>query len=411
MPNAFAQRSPGDDTFSRAALEADWRLAEVAEGLQFLLHVTPTDTDAAWRRFAAAGYLGEPDLTYRPLACDLDELEACVEKAPVDDVPNPTAAELLREKRDELRCKVAMLRHRGTPRFLELSRRVYGEVDDDLLELAKRLLYRLPAEARGEPVKGRLDAAAFAVRAERELQHYRRLHPEFSARVEVSSDVPPSLMVSGDRLLVGSGTHIPKRRAEALIHHEIGTHLVTRFNGSRQPLRLLACGLAGYDVLQEGLAVLAEFLAGGLHRSRFRILAARVVAVCRMTGGAAFPETFRELAERFGFDDETAFTVAVRVHRSGGFTKDAVYLRGLAALLEYLAGDGNGDLEPLLVGKVDLPHAPAVRKLLERKLLAPPALIPRYLDSGEAQGRLALVREGLTPLDLLDGRPLDRRPR
>ncbi|HSL81219.1 MAG TPA: tyrosine/phenylalanine carboxypeptidase domain-containing protein, partial [Thermoanaerobaculia bacterium] len=192
MPNAFALRSPGDDTFSRAALEADWRLAEAAEGLQFLLHVTPTDTDAAWRRFAAASYQGEPDLAYRPLACDLDRLEACVEKAPVDDVPNPTAAELLREKRDELRLKVAMLRHRGTPRFLELSRRVYGEVDDGLLELAKRLLYRLPAEARGEPVKGRLDAAAFAVRAERELQHYRRLHPEFAARVEVSSDVPPS---------------------------------------------------------------------------------------------------------------------------------------------------------------------------------------------------------------------------
>lgn len=405
MPGAFALEKQGDDTFSRAALEADWRLAQVSEDLRFLLHVTPTDTDDAWRRFAAAGYEGEPALTYRALGCDLDELDECLEQAPVDDVPNPAAAELLREKRDELRSKLAMIRHRGTPRFLELSRRVYGEVDDGLLELARRLLDRLPAGAKGEPVTGRLDAAAFAVRAERELAYYRRKHPEFAARVEVSSDVPPSLMVSGDRLLVGTGTHIPKRRAEALIHHEIGTHLLTRFNGSRQPLRLLACGLAGYDVLQEGLAVLAEFLSGGLHLSRFRILAARVVAVRCMTSGAEFAETFRELAERLGFDDETAFTVAVRVHRGGGLTKDAVYLRGLAALLQYLAADGNGALEPLLVGKVDLPHAPAIRELLDRGLLAPPALIPRYLESEEARERLAFVREGVTPLDLLDRRP------
>ncbi len=405
MPGAFARERFPDDTFSRAALEADWRLAEVSDRLEFLLHVTPVNTDTAWRRFAAAGYSGEPELEYRPLACDPAELERLLAKAPVDEIPNPTAAELLREKRDELAAKLAMLRHRGTERFFEGSLRVYGEVDDGLLELAKRLLYRLPAEAVGEPVKGRLDAAAFAARAERELQHYRRLHPEFAARVEVSRDVPPSLMVSGDRLLVGAGIHVPKRRTEALIHHEIGTHLVTRFNGTCQPLRLLACGLAGYDVLQEGLAVLSEFLVGGLNRSRFRILAGRVVAVRCLTSGASFAQAFRELADRFGFDEETAFTIAARVYRSGGLTKDAVYLRGLTAVLDYLAGDGNGALEPLLVGKVDLRHAPAVRDLLDRGLLLPPALVPRYLDSGDVQERLDFVRGGVTPLDLLDWRP------
>ncbi len=211
-------------------------------------------------------------------------------------------------------------------------------------------------------------------------------------------------MVSGDRLLVGAGIHVPKRRAKARIHHEIGTHLVTRFNGSRQPLRLLACGLAGYDVLQEGLAVLAEFLVGGLNRSRCRILAARVVAVRCLTSGASFAQVFRELQGRFGFDEETAFTVACRVYRSGGLTKDAVYLRGLADLLDYLAREGNGELEPLLVGKVDLRHAPAVRELLGRGLLVPPALVPRYLGSEEVRERLDFVRSGVTPLDLLEWR-------
>jgi uncharacterized protein (TIGR02421 family) len=394
----------------RSALEADWRLAEVSEQLRFLLQVSPINTATAWRRFSASGCETAPELEYRPLTCDLAKLEECLGRAPVERVEDPTLGELLREKRDELASKIEMLRDRGTERFLAASLQVYGGADEALVELAKRILYRAPSGAQSEPVEGRLDAAAFAARAERELAHYRRLHPEFAGRVQVSREVPPSLMVSGDRLLVGADTHIPKRRAMALIHHEIGTHLVTRFNGSRQPLRLLACGLAGYDVLQEGLAVVAEFLVGGLNPGRFRVLAGRVLAVRCLTSGASFPETFRELEERFGFGGAAAFTITARVYRAGGLTKDAVYLRGLVELLAYLSDEGAeapaelDKLGPLLVGKIDLPHVPAIRELLERGVLQPPALIPRYLETEEARERLAFLREGVSPLDLLDRR-------
>jgi uncharacterized protein (TIGR02421 family) len=415
MAGEAARETVHAEGFGRAALEADWRLAEASEGLRFLLSVTPTNTEAAWRRFSAAEYAHEPELEYRPLLPDcLQRVEECLDRAPVEEVEEPAVGALLRDKRRELVDKLSMIRHRGTERFRALSLRVYGGVDEGLVELAKRILYRLPATARGEPVEGRLDAAAFAVRAERELAHYRGLHPEFSGRVRIARDLPPSLLVSGDRLLIGAGIQIPKRRAKALIHHEIGTHLVIRFNGSRQPLRLLACGLAGYDVLQEGLAVVAEFLAGGLSPGRFRTLAGRVLAVRCLTSGASFPEAFHELDERFGFDSKSAFSIVTRVYRAGGLTKDAVYLRGLVELLAYLADDspqgpsgapaGLAKLRPLLIGKIDLPHVPAVSQLLERGLLRPPALIPRYLETAEARKRLAFLLEGASPLDLLDRR-------
>ena len=81
--------------------------------------------------------------------------------------------------------------------------------------------------------------------------------------------------------MIGRETRIAERRAEALLQHEVGTHLVTYFNGSSQPLRLLQVGLSGYDALQEGLAVLSEYLVGGLSEARMRTLAARVIAVDR----------------------------------------------------------------------------------------------------------------------------------
>lgn len=47
------------------------------------------------------------------------------------------------------------------------------------------------------------------------------------------------VLVSGNSLLIGPESVVQARRAEALIHHEVGTHLVTQVNGSAQPIKVL----------------------------------------------------------------------------------------------------------------------------------------------------------------------------
>ena len=176
--------------------------------------------------------------------------------------------------------------------------------------------------------------------------------------------------------------------------------MVTYFDGKAQRFRQLAIGLAGYDALQEGLAVLAEYAVGGLSRPRLRLLAGRVLAVRHMVDGATFVDTFRELTRTHGFAQRTAFTVTLRVYRGGGLTKDAVYLRGLAEILEHLGG--GGELEPLFVGKIAARHIPIVRELRWRNVLEDPPLLPRYLGAAESVERLAGLRKGATVLDLIE---------
>ncbi len=125
-------------------------------------------------------------------------------------------------------------------------------------------------------------------------------------------------------------------RSEALLAHEVGTHLVTYYNGREQPFQQLYSGLAGYEELQEGLAVLSEYLVGGLSRARMRQLAGRVVAVRLLTDGATFVDTFRTLDQDWGFAQPMAYQITMRVFRGGGLTKDAVYLRGLQSILRYV---------------------------------------------------------------------------
>jgi hypothetical protein len=94
-----------------------------------------------------------------------------------------------------------------------------------------------------------------------------------------------------------------------LLHHEIGTHVVTYQNGAKQRLALLTIGLPGYDETQEGLAVLAEYLTGGLDPRRLRVLAARVVAVGKMLEGAEFLKIFESLRTERGIPARTAWSM------------------------------------------------------------------------------------------------------
>ena len=131
------------------------------------------------------------------------------------------------------------------------------------------------------------------------------------------------------------------------------------------------------------------------------MLAARVVAVGMMTRGASFAAVFDALHTRYGFEPRPAYTIVLRVFRGGGLTKDAIYLRGLRDVLDYL-GRG-GDLEVLMVGKMALEHVPVLEELLAREVLRRPVHRPRFLDHPLAGQRLDALRAGRKIFQLPDG--------
>jgi uncharacterized protein (TIGR02421 family) len=157
--------------------------------------------------------------------------------------------------------------------------------------------------------------------------------------------------------------------------------------------------MANYEPLQEGLAVLAEYLVGGLDQNRLRLLAGRVLAIHYLTSGADFVETFRELNQCWGFYRYPAFNITMRVYRGGGYTKDAVYLGGLVQVLGYLAS--GGDIEPLYLGKIALEHLSFIEELRWRKILKPVTMRPLFLDHPDAKERLGRLRKGCALLDLI----------
>ena len=128
------------------------------------------------------------------------------------------------------------------------------------------------ASSREDKGGGQISASEFAQHARRELEFYRSQLSSFTATAEVRDDMFSGLLCSGGSLLIGHQTKMPASRVQALLQHEVGTHRLTYYNGLNEPFHQLHSGFAGYDALQEGLAVLSEFLVGGLSDPRLRML-------------------------------------------------------------------------------------------------------------------------------------------
>jgi uncharacterized protein (TIGR02421 family) len=378
-------RSLGRSAFLKAALNADAKLGRIAASFDFLLSVSPINTADALEQFVADGEKVVPSFRYRPLTVDPDAIKRRLYRLDFSRLEDPLLERLFTDKRHEIDAQLTMLATRNTPSFRPASMFLYGSVSAQLLEDARGILNLTHPRAR----RGRtVDAAEVANAARQLIGAYDRKDALFDATVQVRDDVS-GLMVSGNRLLVGSSTTMRAERLDALLAHEVSTHLLTYVNGTAQGLSIFRSGLAKYEGIQEGLGVFAEWAVGGLSLVRLRLIAARVVAVDAMQRGAEFMETYRLLRRDHGFSVSGAFGIATRVHRSGGLAKDAIYLEGFRAIIDHVAA--GGALAPFWLGKIALGDVPAVEELLQRGLVRAPIFIPSYLEDAGAKERIGAL--------------------
>lgn len=382
-------RSLGRSAFLKAALNADEKLDSIAGSFDFLLSVSPINATEALEQFLAGGEKAPPDFRYRPLTADPDELKRRLYRLDFARLEDPLLERLFVDKRHEIDAQLTMLATRNTPSFRPASRFLYGGVSAELLADARHIL----AMARPRsPRESAIDAQGVALAARELIGSYARKDAHFDAEVQIRDDVS-GLMVTRNRLLVGSTAAIPPARLDALLAHEVSTHLLTFVNGASQGLSIFRTGLARYEGIQEGLGVFAEWAVGGLSMTRMRLIAARVVAVDAMLKGAEFMDTYRLIRRDLGFSIAAAFGIATRVHRSGGLAKDAIYLEGFRAVVDYVASGAS--LAPFWLGKIARTDVPAIEELLQRGLVHAPTFLPEYLERPDVERRLTRLTAGI----------------
>lgn len=378
----------GSGILDDQVLQIDRKLAAYSRLFDFLLLVTPINASEAWAQFRDSDYKENPIFHYRPIPVDPEEVKRRLYNLPIEDISDPNISFLFRDKRKEVDRMLNMMLEREKPDFKLSSLQVFGSVSERLLETAKALLLGVDINTVAGEKKKRLSAEEFGVIAKEELEWLQKQYPEVSTEIRISDSIE-GILVSKGVLNISTKFSVSPERSIPLLQHEIGTHVVTYYNGKAQPLKLLSVGVPGYEELQEGLAVFAEYLCDGLTKTRIRTLAARVVAVNEMITGNNFIHTFRLLHEKYKFAPRSAFNISMRVFRGGGLTKDALYLKGFIEVIDYV--QQGGSLEELLIGKIRHDYLPIIQDLINRKILNPPVLIPRYLQ-GHFKERIEKIK-------------------
>ena len=105
------------------------------------------------------------------------------------------------------------------------------------------------------------------------------------------------------------------------------------------------------------------------------------------------------LSRDYGFSGNTSFKITMRVHRGGGYTKDAIYLKGLIQLLNFIKA--GGDITYLYGGKFALEHLPLIEELMHLKILKKPYL-PPYLSGEKAKAKLGRLKKGVQLRELVN---------
>lgn len=389
--NATAQKINFHQVLTPLMSEIDGALSQESKKFDFLLMVTPLNTTDAWLQFKKDKFYKTPKFLYRPMHVDPDLVKRRLYNLRIEDIYDPTMAYIFRDKRAELDSMVTMLADRGKEDFVHGSLQVFGNVSEKLINSATAILMMTEDEDAKKRSDEIINAHDFAKLAREEVKFLQQQDPEFNCPIRVREDIS-GVMVNRGALNISTEYKLTKQRAKALIQHEIGTHVVTYFNGRQQPLNLFSLGVPGYEELQEGLAVLSEYIVGGLNNSRLRIIAARVLAVQHMLLGNSFSDCFFMLVDQFAFKHETAFQIVMRVYRGGGLTKDALYLKGIMELLTYLK-DGN-NVHLLMMGKIRKDYLSIIKDLLQKDILVPPKIIPRYLFPDYSEQWKTVKRKG-----------------
>lgn len=281
----------------------------------------------------------------------------------------------------------------GTASFFEHSARLFGVPTADqggrtALELA-RSVESLCDELAGLDLGAPPPACHLASGvAQRMRDACAKLFGDEAPEVLVVEELSANALAGPRRIQVRRDACFTDRDVLQLVQHEAYVHVCTSLNGRHQrDLPLLAASHAGTTRTQEGLAVFAEFITGSLDPDRFRRLADRVVAIQMAIEGADFLDVYRFFRER-ALEEEQSFENARRVFRGGlltggaPFTKDCVYVDGLLRVTNFLRAviaEGRSDcLTLLFCGKLDLEDLPALARLSELGLCAPPSYLPPW---------------------------------
>lgn len=355
--------------------KVDQRLHELVRKIELLNYVNPINIEHQKRNFFAHRFLVEPKFHYRKLDFDPHELQRELYSIDIDRVGDEASHDFYKDVIAEYSGLIECIESIGHgKKFYYNSLRSFGTPTQRDVENARFILH-----FEDEPYNNEMFPVYGVEEAQSYFENFTKRY-DFKFKTKLSTKLSAAAMVLNNTqtLVLKKNHRYSANQLKVLANHEIGVHMVTTFNGMDQPLRLFFNGFPRNVETQEGLAVLSEYMSDCLTLYRLKELSYRVLAVDSLLKGYSFCDTFDLLYAQYKLNKDEAFSISLRVHRGGGYTKDYLYLTGLKKIYDYYHSGKH--LNTLLTGKVTLENSGLIEKWLEQGVATPPVYANHAFD-------------------------------
>lgn len=338
--------------------EIDANLNRLVRKIELLGYINPQNIEKEKQRFYASKYTLEPEFKYPKLKFNPYKLHRLFFSQRLERIGDDRIRKLYQDVIYHYANMVQCIETIGKGKnFYYNSLRVYGTPTEKDVQNARFILH-----FADEPIASDMEKVFSAEEARSYFEDFVQQY-DFPLNIRFSTNIAAEAMVSNSTqsLLIKKHTKFSKNQLLTLANHEIGVHLVTTYNGLQQPLKIFSNGLPKNVETQEGLAVFSEYMGGALTLKRLKELAYRVLAADSLIKGYSFADTFDLIHGQYKLNRDDAFSITLRVHRGGGFTKDRLYLSGLRKIYKRYQKEESMDV--LLTGKVALENEETINYL------------------------------------------------
>jgi len=338
--------------------EIDANLVRLVKKIELLSHVNPLNIEKEKHQFFASKYRVDPEFRYPKLKFTPYKLHRLFFSQRLERIEDEEIRTMYKEIIYYYSNTVQCIETIGEKKkFHYNSLRIYGSPTEKDVHNARFILHYA-----NEPERVDMEKIYSPDEAKSYFEEFAQRY-DFPLNIKFSTHIAADAMVSNatQSLLLKRNTKFSKNQILTLANHEIGVHLVTTYNAKEQPLKIFSNGFPKNVETQEGLAVFSEYMSGALSLKRLKELAYRVLASDSLIKGYTFSDTFDLIHGQYKLNRNDAFTITLRAHRGGGFTKDRLYLSGLRKIYKrYQRGES---MDVLLSGKVSMDYEQAILHL------------------------------------------------
>lgn len=343
--------------------EIDKNLDRLIRDIDLLNYLNPLNIELEKKRFFASKFTEDPVFKYRKIKFNPFQLQRQFYSQRLEDIEDEDFRKLYHDTIYEYSGLVQCMATVGQDKkFFYNSLRVFGTPKERDVKNAKFILHFHKEEDAEEmvPRYNADQAQAFF--------HAFGAKYDFKFKIKQTNSITAAAMAlnASRTLVLKKNRKYSDNDLKILANHEIGVHMLTTFNAEQQPLRIFSHGFSNNNLTQDGLAVFSEYMSDSLSLKRMKELAYRVLAADSLIKGYSFSDTFDLLYSQYKLDKETAWSITLRAHRGGGFTKDYLYLSGLKRVYDFYSS--GKDMSTLLAGKVSIDDEPLIKKLQKKGL-------------------------------------------